>query len=120
MIVKGDRPLGSIIVVANPGGDIKGYVGNPSLDLPLNEFKNLMGGSLEKNGKITVRNSWGKDPITFGRLVSREIGEDVAYYLTVSEQQPSAVALGVLINPDYSVKAAGGYIIQPMPGAPRI
>jgi len=109
-------------VVANPGGDIKGYVGNPSLDLPLNEFKKLdVAAAVGKNGKITVIKDLGlKDPyIGQTELVSGEIGEDVAYYLTVSEQQPSAVALGVLINPDYSVKAAGGYIIQPMPGAPE-
>ena len=122
MIVKGDGPLGSIIVVANPGGDIKGYVGNPSLDLPLNEFKKLdVAAAVGIYGKITVIKDLGlKDPyIGQTELVSGEIGEDVAYYLTVSEQQPSAVALGVLINPDYSVKAAGGYIIQPMPGAPE-
>ena len=81
-----------------------------------------MAAAVGKNGKITVIKDLGlKDPyIGQTELVSGEIGEDVAYYLTVSEQQPSAVALGVLINPDYSVKAAGGYIIQPMPGAPRI
>ena len=122
MIVKGDGPLGSIVVVANPNGDIKGYVGNPALDLPLNEFNKLdVGAAVGRNGKITVIKDLGlKEPyIGQANLMSGEIGEDVAYYLTVSEQQPSVVALGVLVNPDYSVKAAGGYIIQAMPGAPE-
>ena len=81
MIVKGDGPLGSIIVVANPGGDIKGYVGNPSLDLPLNEFKKLdVAAAVGKNAKITVKKDQGlKDPyIGQTELVSGEIGEYVA------------------------------------------
>ena len=121
LIVKGDGPLGSVIVVANPNGDIKGYVGKPALDLPLNEFNKLdVSAAVGRNGKITVIKDLGlKDPyVGQTKLVSGEIAEDVAYYLTVSEQQPSAVALGVLVNPDYSIEAAGGYIIQAMPDAP--
>lgn len=121
IIIKGDGPLGSVVVVANSDGDIKGYVSNPNVDLPLNAQNKLdVSAAVGKNGRITVIKDLGlKEPyIGQADLISGEIGEDVAYYLTVSEQQPSAVALGVLVNPDCSVKAAGGYIIQALPGAP--
>jgi len=122
LIVKGDGPLGSVVVVATSGGDVKGYVANPKLDLPLNVHNKLdVAAAVGKNGRITVIKDLGlKEPyIGQAKLISGEIAEDVAYYLTVSEQQPSAVALGVLVNPDYTVKAAGGFIVQAMPGAPE-
>jgi len=122
IIVKGDGPLGSIVVVATSGGDVKGYVANPKVELPLNVHNKLdVAAAVGKNGRITVMKDLGlKEPyIGQADLISGEIAEDVAYYLTVSEQQPSAVALGVLVNPDYTIKAAGGFIIQALPGAPE-
>ncbi|MCM8899974.1 Hsp33 family molecular chaperone HslO [Caldicoprobacter algeriensis] len=122
LIIKGDGPLGSVVVVATSGGYVKGYVANPKLDLPLNVHNKLdVAAAVGKNGRITVIKDLGlKEPyIGQANLISGEIAEDVAYYLTVSEQQPSAVALGVLVNPDCTVKAAGGFIIQALPGAPE-
>lgn len=122
IIVKGDGPLGSIVVVATSNGNVKGYVANPKVNLPLNVNNKLdVAAAVGKNGRITVIKDLGlKEPyIGQADLISGEIAEDVAYYLTVSEQQPSAVALGVLVNPDCTIKASGGFIIQALPGAPE-
>lgn len=122
LIIKGDGPLGSVVVVATSNGYVKGYVANPKLDLPLNVHNKLdVATAVGKNGRITVIKDLGlKEPyIGQANLISGEIAEDVAYYLTVSEQQPSAVALGVLVNTDCTIKAAGGFIIQALPGAPE-
>ncbi len=122
IIIKGDGPLGSIVVVATSDGNVKGYVANPKVDLPLNVNNKLdVAAAVGRNGRITVIKDLGlKEPyIGQADLISGEIAEDVAYYLTVSEQQPSAVALGVLVNPDCTIKAAGGFIIQALPGAPE-
>jgi len=120
LIIKGNGPLGNIVVVATSQGRIKGYVDNPSVDLPLNPYGKLdVGKAVGGDGKLTVIKDLGLKEPYVGQvdLVSGEIGEDVANYLLISEQQPSAVAVGVLVNPDHSVKAAGGYIIQALPGA---
>lgn len=120
IIVKGSGSLGSIVTVARADGTIKGYVDNPHVDLPLNEIGKLdVGGAVGLDGKLTVLKDLGlKDPyVGQVELISGEIGEDIANYYWRSEQQPSVVALGILVNPDLSIKAAGGYIIQPLPGA---
>ncbi|HZJ58573.1 MAG TPA: Hsp33 family molecular chaperone HslO [Clostridia bacterium] len=122
IILKGGGPIGNVAVVAKSDGRIKGYVDNPHVGLPLNSLGKLdVGMAVGNQGKLTVIKDLGlKEPYA-GQvdLMTGEIGEDIAYYMAVSEQKPSAVALGVLVNPDASVKAAGGFIIQPLPGAPE-
>ena len=115
---KGDGPIRTVLAVANSNGDVKGYVGDPSVDLPLNQNGKLdVGRAVGKNGRLVVIRDLGlKEPyIGQSDIVSGEIAEDLAQYFVISEQQPSAVALGVLINRDYTVKSAGGYIIQVLP-----
>lgn len=118
--LKGDGPLGTVLAVANSKGEVKGYVSNPSVDLPLkNNGKLDVGGAVGQNGKVTVIRDYGlKEPyIGQSDIVTGEIAEDLANYYVYSEQQPSAVALGVLVDRDTSIKAAGGYIIQVLPEA---
>ena len=120
IIIKGSGPLGSVVSVAKSNGTIKGYVNQPKVDLPLNHLGKLdVGKAVGPEGKLTVIKDLGLKEPYVGQtdLVSGEIGEDIANYFWVSEQQPSVVALGVLVNPDLSIKAAGGYIIQPLPDA---
>ncbi len=120
IIVKGSGPLGNIVSVARSDGTIKGYVGNPHVDLPLNQLGKLdVGGAVGVGGNLTIIKDLGLKEPYVGQvdLVSGEIGEDIANYFWVSEQQPSVVALGILVNPDLTIRAAGGYIIQPLPGA---
>lgn len=109
-----------VVVTAYEGGKVKGYIGNPHVDLPANAKGKLdVGGAIGTNGNLLVIRDMGlKEPYT-GQvpIYSGEIGDDLAYYFTVSEQTPSAVGLGVLVNTDLSIKAAGGFIIQMMPGA---
>ncbi|HOB20973.1 MAG TPA: Hsp33 family molecular chaperone HslO [Candidatus Atribacteria bacterium] len=119
IIIKGGGPLGNIVVVAKADGTVKGYVDNPHVDLPLNKLGKLdVGGAVGIDGKLTVIKDLGlKEPYAGQiELVTGEIAEDLANYFWVSEQQPSVTALGVLVNPDLTIKAAGGYIIQPLPG----
>lgn len=116
--INGKGPIGKIIVGAKTGGKVKGYVENPSLELPIRSDGKLdVGGAVGRDGEISVIKDLGlKEPYTGKcRLVSGEIAEDFAYYFTASEQQPSAVALGVLVDKN-GVRTAGGVFIQPMPG----
>ena len=117
--ILGDGPLGGIIVTANADGEAKGYVQEPHVDLPLNEFGKLdVGGAVGKGDLYISKDIGLGEPYTGSvPLVSGEIGEDVAEYLMQSEQTPSLVAVGVLVNPDYSVAASGGIILQLMPNA---
>ncbi len=120
IILRGGGPIGNVAVVAKPEGRIKGYVDNPRVELPLNSAGKLdVTRAVGNHGKLTVIKDMGlKEPYA-GQvdLISGEIGEDIAYYMASSEQKPSAVALGVLVNPDGSIRASGGFIIQPLPGA---
>ncbi len=116
--ISGDGPIGTIMMVANNKGIVKGYVDNPYADVPSREDGKLdVGRLVGRNGTITTIMDLGlKDPyVGQANLVSGEIAEDLATYYVLSEQQPSAIGLGVLVDKDISVKAAGGYIIQLLP-----
>jgi len=120
IIIKGGGPLGNIIVTAKANGTVKGYVDNPYVDLPLNKYGKLdVRAGVGIDGMLTVIKDLGlKEPYAGQiELVSGEIAEDLAHYFWSSEQQPSVIALGVLVNPDSTIRAAGGYIVQPLPGA---
>ncbi len=115
--IKGDGPLGSIVVCADKNLNIKGYVSNPDVELPLNAEGKLDVGKGVGIGTLTVIKDIGlKDPyVGTIELLTGEIGDDFAYYFNVSEQTPSVVSVGVLIGKDNNVQSAGGYIIQPLP-----
>lgn len=118
--VSGGGPIGSVICAADFNGDVRGYVTNPVVELPLNEKGKLdVGGAVGKNGNLYVIKDLGlKEPYNgMTPLVSGEIAEDVTAYYALSEQTPTVCALGVLVNPDLTVKKAGGYIIQLLPFA---
>ncbi|GIW49336.1 MAG: 33 kDa chaperonin [Caloramator sp.] len=118
--MNGRGPAGNLVVVANSKGNVKGYISNPHVDLPLNDKGKLdVGGAIGKEGFLNVVKDMGlKDPYVGSvPLYTGEVGDDIAYYFTVSEQVPSAVALGVLVDTDISIKSAGGLVIQMMPGA---
>lgn len=118
--MNGGGPIGNIVVCSNSKGNVKGYVSNPKVELPLNSRGKLdVGGAVGKNGMLTVVKDMGlKDPYV-GQvpIQSGEIGEDLAYYFVVSEQVPSALALGVLVDRDTTIKAAGGLLVQMLPNA---
>lgn len=115
--IKGNGPLGSIIVITDALANIKGYVANPNVDLPLNEEGKLDVAKAVGRGFINVIKDLGlKEPYR-GQvdLVSGEIAEDLAYYYANSEQIPTVIALGVLVDKDGSILNSGGYMIQLMP-----
>ena len=116
--IVGEGPLGEVIADASATGNVRGYVKNPQIDLPLNQGK-LNVGTAVGQGYIHVTRFTGlRQPFTgSAKLISGEIAEDVTQYLYVSEQTPSSVALGVLVKPDLSVWSAGGFMIQALPNA---
>lgn len=117
--VKGNGKIGTMLTTANNFPKVKGFVSNPHVDLPLNEFGKLdVGGAVGEEGYINVIKDIGLKEPYFGisPLTSGELADDFTNYFLNSEQRQSAVALGVLVNKD-GVKAAGGYLINPMPDA---
>lgn len=112
-------PIKGLIVTADRNGHVKGYVGNPAVDLPPNDKGKLdVGGALDLGVLSVIKDIGLKEPYVGQTiLVSGEIAEDLTYYYATSEQIPSSVALGVLMNKDNTVRQAGGFIIQLMPGA---
>ena len=120
--LKGDGPLGEVVAEA-AGTSVRGYVGNPDVFVPLKD------GKLEKDGKLDIGGALGQGTITLTRYLQNgetftghaelrdgEIASDITNYLYMSEQTPSSVALGVLVDKEGKVLAAGGYFIQAMPG----
>ena len=118
--IKGDGPIGSIVCVSDAIGNVRGYVYEPNVPLVEKYPGKLDVGSTVGNGTLTViRDLQMKEPYVGSiELVSGEIGDDVTAYFVQSEQIPTACALGVLVDRDQSVKVAGGYLIQLLPGAP--
>ena len=117
---KGGGPLGTVLAVSDNKGCVRGYVTNPHTDLPLRPDGKLdVGGAVGHDGTLTViKDLHMKEPyVGTIDLLGGEIAEDVASYFVESEQIPTACALGVLVDRDQSVKSAGGYLIQLMPGA---
>lgn len=116
---KGDGPAAEVLVTANGGGCVKGYISNPHVDLPLKDNGKLDVGGAIGAGTLTVIKDLGWREPYVGKieLVSGEIGEDLSTYFYLSEQQSTSVALGVKIDKDHSILAAGGMIIQMLPEA---
>ena len=122
MQIKGGGPIGNIVVVSDPVGNVRGYVYEPKVPLVEKHPGKLdVGATVGTDGTLTViRDLQMKEPYVGSvELVSGEIGDDVTAYFAQSEQTPTACALGVLIDRDQSVKVAGGYLIQLLPGAPE-
>lgn len=121
MRIDGGGPIEGVLAVSDSTGNVRGYVGNPYVDLPLRGDGHLnVGGAVGNNGLLTVIRDIGlREPyVGSTEIISGEIGEDVAAYMTESEQIPAAVGLGVLVETDLSVAQAGGFIVQLLPGAP--
>lgn len=118
--VEGSGPIGAIITDADANGNVRGYVTNPHVDFPLNDKGKLdVSRAVGTEGNLSVVKDVGLKDYFTGKvpIVSGEIGEDFTYYYANSEQIPSAVGAGVLVNPDHSILAAGAFIVQVMPGA---
>lgn len=118
--IKGGGPIGSVVIVSNTQGKVKGYVDHPEVQVDLREDGKLdVGKAVGCDGRLTIIKDLGlKEPyVGKNDLVNGEIGEDMTAYFTFSEQIPSSVGLGVLVDKDYSIKAAGGFVIQLMPDA---
>lgn len=117
--MKGDGPIGMLTVTADSHGNVKGFPANPAVDIPRKYAGKLDVGAAVGKGVLTVIMDLGLREPYNGQveIQTGEIGDDLAYYFTVSEQTPSAVGLGVMVDTDSSVKHSGGFIIQIMPDA---
>ena len=120
--VDGGGPAGMLVCVSDSFGNVRAYVQNPVVEIPLNSAGKLdVKGAVGTSGTLSVVKDMGLKEPYCGQvpLVSGEIAEDITSYLAISEQVPSVCALGVLVNPDLSVKCAGGFLIQLLPFAPE-
>ena len=120
--INGGGPAGTIIAVSDSVGNVRGFMNNPQADLPSREDGKLdVGGLVGTDGLLTVSRDLGlKEPyVGSTELVSGEIAEDLTSFLVNSDQVPSACGLGVLVDPDGSIRAAGGFLVQLMPFAPE-
>lgn len=118
--IDGGGATGCLIAVSDSHGNVKSYVSNPIVEIPLNKYGKLdVSGAVGKNGSLSVVKDLGLKEPYVGQvpIVSGEIAEDIANYFATSEQIPTVCGLGVLVNPDLTVKAAGGYLIQLLPFA---
>ena len=116
----GGGPLGTVTADATPEGYVRGYVGEPHVNLPLNSLGKIdVGGGVGTTGLVTVTRFTGlKEPVSGScEITDGEIADDLMKYLYVSEQTPSSVGLGVLVDKEFKCIGAGGFIIQPLPGA---
>ena len=118
--LNGGGPAGSVIAVSDSMGNVRGYVGQNVVEIPLNAKGKLdVAGAVGKDGFLTVIKDLGMKEPYVGKtpIVSGEIAEDITAYFSISEQTPTVCALGVLVNPDLTIKAAGGLLIQLLPTA---
>lgn len=118
--MNGNGPTGALIAVADGMGNVKSYVCNPVVEIPLNKYGKLdVAGAVGRDGTLSVVKDMGLKEPYCGQvpIVSGEIAEDIANYYAVSEQTPTVCGLGVLVNPDLTVRAAGGFLIQLLPFA---
>lgn len=117
--IKGDGPLGGIVTVSDADANVRGYVYNPQIEVPLNEEGKLNVSKAVGAGYLNIIRDMGlKEPyIGYVDLLTGEIADDIAYYYAYSEQIPSVVGLGVLVEKDGTIANSGGFIIQLMPGA---
>ena len=116
---KGDGPLGTVTADATAEGSVRGYVDHPHVDLPLNALGKIdVGGGIGRGILSVTRFTGLKEPVTGSvDIVSGEIAEDLISYLYASEQTPSSIGLGVLVSPELTCLGAGGFLVQPLPGA---
>lgn len=118
--MSGGGPIGAVIAVADSKGNTRGYVSNPVVEIPLSDSGKLdVGAAVGRDGTLMVMKDLGLKEPYIGQvpIVSGEIAEDITSYYALSEQTPTVCALGVLVNPNLSIRAAGGFIIQLLPTA---
>lgn len=120
IVFEGDGPIRTVVASAKPNGDVRGYVGDPAVELGHNAAGHLDVGGAIGRGMLTITQDVGMATPYSGsvQIQTGEVADDLAYYFTASDQVPSAVGLGVLVGPDGRTRQAGGFIIQLMPGAP--
>ena len=117
--IEGNGPIGPMVIDSNAHGEVRGFVTNPHVHFDLNEQGKLdVRAGVGTEGALTIVKDLGLRDMFSGQtpIVSGEIAEDFTYYFATSEQVPSSVGLGVLVNPDNTILAAGGFILQLMPG----